>query len=432
MLVLLACAMFPSALHAVERFPQPEFESGYTAPAAGHPAAQPVIRAYLDVVLLAAALSLASYIALRRRSRREMSLLMLFCLLYFGFLRKGCVCPVGSLQNVAAAVSDPGFPLPPHVLLFFLLPLVFALFFGRTFCAAVCPLGAVQDVVVCRPVKVPHPWAHALSLIPRIYLALAVLFAALGTGFIVCRFDPFVPFFRLSGEPAILLAGGCILLGGVFVARPYCRFLCPYGVLLGWMSRLSWRHVTITPDECVRCRLCEESCPFGAILTPGDTPRADPRPAARRRLAMLLVAAPLLVVIGAAAGSRLDTPLSMAHPAVRLAEQLAGEDSGNIRATTLQSDAFRASGRPRSDLHREVAMLRRRFRNGGMLAGSFVGIVLAARLAGLCLLRSRRDYEPERGSCLSCGRCFASCPREHLRRSGRSIPAEADVNPEDA
>ena len=64
-----------------------------------------------------------------------------------------------------------------------------------------------------------------------------------------------------------LWAVGCavVLVLSTFVGRPYCRFLCPYGALLGLLSRVSWKHATITPDECINCKLCEDACPFGAI-----------------------------------------------------------------------------------------------------------------------------------------------------------------------
>ena len=40
----------------------------------------------------------------------------------------------------------------------------------------------------------------------------------------------------------MLTAGGILLVSGVFIARPYCRFLCPYGILLRWASLFSRWH----------------------------------------------------------------------------------------------------------------------------------------------------------------------------------------------
>ena len=51
----------------------------------------------------------------------------------------------------------------------------------------------------------------------------------------------------------------------MFIGRPYCRYLCPYGALLAILSRFSWHGVTITPDEELDCGLCIDACPFGSI-----------------------------------------------------------------------------------------------------------------------------------------------------------------------
>jgi len=117
---------------------------------------------YLDIAMLFACLALATWIVLRRRERREVVLLGLFSLLYFGFWRNGCVCAIGSIQNLTQALFDPGYALPLTVLVFGVLPLVFALFFGRVFCAAVCPHGAFQDVMLLRPVRLPV-WQSLVS-----------------------------------------------------------------------------------------------------------------------------------------------------------------------------------------------------------------------------------------------------------------------------
>jgi len=218
-----------------ERFPKPDFQTDYTRPDLLTPPPRAQALEYLDLIALVAALTLATYFAHRLRSRRKLFILMALCLAYFGFFRKGCVCSVGAVQNIGLALFDPAYAIPLTVILFFLLPLVFALFFGRTFCAAVCPLGAVQDVMVLKPSRVPAWLAEVLGIVPYLYLGLAVLFAATGAGFIICRYDPFIGFFRFGASFNMILFGASILLLGTVVARPYCRFLCPYGVLLGWM-----------------------------------------------------------------------------------------------------------------------------------------------------------------------------------------------------
>ena len=85
------------------RFPPPEFESGYKMPGITTPAPRPLLMQYVDVAVLAAALGLASFLVLKQRSRKYLVALSLFSLVYFGFYRKGCVCAIGSVQNVALA-----------------------------------------------------------------------------------------------------------------------------------------------------------------------------------------------------------------------------------------------------------------------------------------------------------------------------------------
>jgi len=250
---------------AVQRFPPPDFESGHKLPEMGQPDPKPQALTLVAVVALVVALSVAAWLSLRRRSRRGIAILSVVCLLYFGFYRGGCVCPIGAIQNVVRALFDSTYVLPLTVIAFFVLPLLFALFFGRVFCGGVCPLGAIQDVVLIKPLRVPGWLQQILNLVPYFYLGLAVLFSANGALFVVCRYDPFVSFFRLSGAVHMLLIGAAFLIVGTVVGRPYCRFLCPYGALLNIVSRAARRRASITPDDCVVCGLCEESCPFDAI-----------------------------------------------------------------------------------------------------------------------------------------------------------------------
>ena len=405
-----------SVASGLERFPPPDFvETDHVLPSPTSPGPRQDVYEYIDVVVLLATLGLASYLVLKKRSRRAIFALTVFSLLYFGFWRKGCICPIGSIQNIVFSIFDRDYAVPIAVVAFFLLPLVFTLFFGRTFCAAVCPLGAIQDMVLSRPVSVPG-WAESgLRLLAYVYLAAAILFAATGSAFVICRYDPFVSIFRLSGSLNILILGGCLLLIGVFVGRPYCRFLCPYGVILRQLSRLSKWRVTITPDECIQCRLCEDSCPFGAIRKPAAQWPAQEYHVAKKRLAFLLLLLPVLVFLGGWAGSGLKSVTSRAHETVRLAEQVYLEETGKTEEITDASTAFRATGREIKELYEQASNIRAGFKLGGWILGGFIGLVIGLKLIGLSVWRQRTDYEADRASCLACGRCFNYCPREHLR-----------------
>lgn len=414
-LVLIAAALFAGGAQAEFRFPMPEFESGYQYPPMSTPprAQIPVL---LDIGLLTAALALTAYAVLRARSRRMVFVLAVASLLYFGFYRQGCICPVGAVQNVFEMLLGHGAGLPVVVVAFFLLPLVFALYFGRVFCAAVCPLGAAQEMCAVHPVQVPRPVEAVLGLLPYAYLGLAALAIATGSGYLICRYDPFVGFFRRGGSFPMLLFGAGILILGIFIARPYCRYLCPYGVLLRWASRFSKWHAAVTPAECTQCRLCEDACPYAAIVYP--TPEHQPvsRRQGSRRLGVLLALTPLIIGAGALAGYALNTPLARLHPTVRLAERLTYEDAlaqqGAAFEVSLETDAFRASEQTAAELYTQAAEIAAGFRPYSVLFGAFLGLVIAGRLVRLSVVRNRKDYEADRAACLSCARCFQYCPVE--------------------
>jgi NosR/NirI family nitrous oxide reductase transcriptional regulator len=406
---------------AESRFPPPDFtETNHLIPTTTTPAAREMWLQYLDVTVLLASLGVAVWMVHKQRSRRGLFWLGIFSLAYFGFWRKGCVCAIGAPQNIILGLFDANYAVPLTVIAFFAAPLIVSLFAGRAFCAGVCPHGALQDLLLIKPVKVPAWLEHALGVLPFIFLGFGLTFAATGTGFPICRYDPIVPIFRLSGPGLLIGLAVLTLVLGMFVGRPYCRFLCPYGALLKLTSLTSKWKVRVTPDVCTQCQLCANSCPFGAMREPSSgAPESKFLNPDRRRLGWTArVAARFGRWIARGLARQLAVPVSRLNPTVELAERYIQEQKTPSNPGVMTPEALsleRAAHDPEADSqirHRPppalldcVCGLRRLGRIW------FVGV----KLVSLSLWTERKDFEPDRGACFACARCFRSCPQELVR-----------------
>jgi NosR/NirI family transcriptional regulator, nitrous oxide reductase regulator len=393
-----------------QRFPMPEFESGYQYPDVSTPEPRALHLDYVDTGVLLAVLLLTSWLAIKKRSRRGILIVMVGALLYFGFWRDGCICSIGAIQNMSLSFSGASYSISWFVIAFLMLPLLFSLAYGRVFCGAACPLGAIQDLVIVKPVSVPSWIRKTLGMFPFIYLALAVLYASTGTDFIICRYDPFVGIFRMGAEFHLIVLGISFLLIGMFVARPYCRFVCPLGALFKVTSQFSKHHLSITPGRCIDCKLCRDSCPFDAIDKPTDNKTVASLKEKTGKFLLYAALIPLLMVIGGWALSSSHVFLARAHPDVYLAHLLIENPAVMDDPDNLDVQTFLASDRTINSLTEEAVVIQAAFRKGSWYAGAFIGLVAGMFLISQVVIRRRTGYEPNRGDCFSCGRCFKYCP----------------------
>jgi ferredoxin len=203
---------------------------------------------------------------------------------------------------------------------------------------------------------------------------------------------------------------GVLLASGIFIARPYCRFLCPYGVLLNWFSRFSFRHMTITPSNCIQCKLCEHSCPYDAIRIPVSGKNPDSKPKVTRKFITISMLIPVLMFVGGLIGSLLHESLATVHPRVRLARDILDPVKMKQVPETYEIKAFRSSGKPAAEVLEEAKTILHEFYLGSWIFGIFIGLTVGLLIANRLITNFNPDYVPDKGNCYSCARCMEYCP----------------------
>ena len=410
-LFILFAFILLTEVNAQDRFPKPDFESGYQYPELHYPVPNETLWLVFDVVLLAALMSFVAWAVVRKRTRKPIVWVSVISVAYFGFFRKGCVCSIGAIQNVALSLVDNTYSMPVSVLFFFILPVLFAFLFGRVFCAGVCPFGALQELVNIRNYRLSKAVAAILGIIPWMYLIFALLFAVTRSRFIICHFDPFIGIFRLGGDVGLITFGVLLLITAVFTGRPFCRFICPYGVLLSLFSRVSVWKIKLTGKTCINCELCHNACPVDAIRPPYDNRVKESRMQGVRRLLTYFVMLPLMILAGALLMRNMSSGLSRVHREVRLYDMAVRHETFPQEALSVDLETFYGQGGVLEDLTQKYESIQMNFKVCSTIAGAGAGLVIGLALIGLSVKRTRRQYEIAHNSCVACGRCFGYCPQ---------------------
>jgi len=401
------------------RFPKPDFESGYQYPTFRYVTPDEGLWNTIDLCVLTAMMSVVAYAVLKKKKRTPVFVISILSVLYFGFFRTGCVCSIGAVQNVALSMVDESYVMPVSVFLFFILPVVFALLFGRVFCAGVCPFGALQELVNVKNIRLPRALSVVLGIVPWIYLIVALLYAVTRTRFIICRFDPFVGIFRLGGDFGMIAFGVLLLVAAVFTGRPFCRFICPYGALLSLFSRVSVRQISIT-EECNNCDLCRNACPVDAIRAPYENRVKEKREAGVRRVVSYLLLTPVVVVAGAVLLRVAAEWMVSSHAEVQRLEAVVTNTP--TAAQAIDKETFIAQGGTVEALTARVEAIKAEFKTYAAIAGGLIGLVIALTLISLSLKRKRKTYEIDHAACIDCGRCFSYCPKNQVSICTEKLP----------
>ena len=146
-----------------------------------------------------------------------------------GFLI-GSLAPYQFQQLVLRDVQGLGGPLIVGVVALAIMFLL-ALVFGRFFCGYACPVGAVQEIAYHAPVPKVRPRQKIAFMVVRgaffvIFLVLAFVFSA-----------SLLAWFGINDFFSLALTAGSVvflivLLVSLVFYRPFCRSVCPYGLVL--------------------------------------------------------------------------------------------------------------------------------------------------------------------------------------------------------
>ena len=161
--------------------------------------------------------------------------------------------------------------LPTLIIVVF--TVVTTVFWGRVFCSSLCPFGALQDFIARILPRhfqkdLPRAVHNAAIYIKYAVLAFLLLMAVAYADLSLFQyFEPFGTIFYFSQSIWLWVILFAFLAGSVFISRFYCRYACPLGAALGVVSLVSPFRIKRV-RQCIYCKVCEHSCPTGAIRGP--------------------------------------------------------------------------------------------------------------------------------------------------------------------
>lgn len=212
----------------------------------------------IGFVYALAMILLIGYLWYSRRWKKKMGWLLLITSAALGFLIFSPVAPWQFQQLVLRDVQGLGAPLVAGAV-GLMIVLILTVVFGRFFCGYLCPVGAVQEIAYLAPVPKVRPIRKTLFQAIRAIVFLVFLFMAFALSASLLAWFGIRDFFFL-----VISAGSIVFLVILLISlafyRPFCRLVCPYGVLLS-LGAIPGLFKIRRTDACIECGKCERACP---------------------------------------------------------------------------------------------------------------------------------------------------------------------------
>jgi len=247
------------------------------APRLGLPALRSLVQTSYLVVVLVAGLEL---LLLYRQVLAGEPLTVHRSPVVEGFL------PISALMSLKVLVLVGQWdPVHPAGLTILLAALTISLVARKAFCSWICPVGAVSRGVAAlgerwlgRRVEIPASSRLGVALTLPKYLLLAFFLWVIVLGLDerairAFRHTPYnyvaeIKMLLFFLEPSTLTVAvlTSLLLLSALIRNLWCRFLCPYGALLGVLGALSPLRIHRRSDRCTGCGRCSRGCPSEILV----------------------------------------------------------------------------------------------------------------------------------------------------------------------
>ena len=188
--------------------------------------------------------------------------------------------PIASLMNLKVWLLTGIVPRVHPAGMFLLVAfLLISLLLRKSFCGWICPVGTISEYlwkagrrILRNNWRMPHWLDLGLRSLKYLLLALFVyvVLRMPVEGLLDFMEGPYgiiadvkmLNFFRyLSETSAVVL--GILVLTSFFIQNFWCRYLCPYGALMGLAALASPLRIRRDPKRCIDCAKCAKACPSG-------------------------------------------------------------------------------------------------------------------------------------------------------------------------